>query len=269
MHWAHLGTAAGAAFLASLVEFVEALTIVLAVGTTRGWRSALLGAGGGALLLLVLTLAFGPALQRVPLSSLQLVVGVLLLLFGLRWLRKAMLRAAGVIGLHDEGAIYARQTAALSATAPASLSGSLAATAAASRRPLDRLAFATSFKAVTLEGLEVIFIVIATGAGGQLLAAALGAALAGLLVIGAGFALHRPLTRVPENTLKYAVGLLLSSFGVFWIGEGLGYPWPGEDLALLALVAGFLAGSLVGVALAKRHDSSPGASSAAPVQRGT
>ena len=240
MNWAHAGTAVLAAFLASLVEFVEALTIVLAVGTTRGWRSALTGAGAGAAVLALLTLAFGPALQRIPIASLQLVVGILLLFFGMRWLRKAVLRAAGVIGLHDETAIFAREQSALSANG-----------ATPQRASLDRVAFLTSFKAVLLEGLEVIFIVIATGVGGQLVPAALGAALAGLLVVLAGLALRRPLARVPENSLKYAVGILLSAFGLFWIGEGLKYPWPGEDLALLGLVAGFLVVSLAGVALAR------------------
>lgn len=243
MNWAHAGTAILAAFLASLVEFVEALTIVLAVGITRGWRSALLGAAAGAAFLTILTVLFGPALQRVPLASLQLVVGALLLLFGMRWLRKAMLRSAGVIGLHDEAAIFARETATLSLGTQ---------TRSAEATPLDRLAFATSFKAVSLEGLEVIFIVIATGAGGQLQPAALGAALAGVLVIAAGLVLRHPLARVPENTLKFSVGVLLSAFGVFWIGEGMRFPWPGEDLALVGLVAGFVVASLVGVALARR-----------------
>ena len=246
MNWAHAGTAILAAFLASLVEFVEALTIVLAVGTTRGWRSALTGAGAGAAFLAVLTLVFGPALQRIPITSLQLVVGILLLFFGMRWLRKAALRSAGVIGLHDESAIFAKETAVLSA-------GMTMGTRPAGA--MDRVAFLTSFKAVTLEGLEVIFIVIATGVGGQLAAAALGAVLAGLLVILAGVALRRPLARVPENTLKYAVGVLLSAFGVFWIGEGLSYPWPGEDLALLGLIVGFLVVSLVGVSLARGRRS--------------
>ena len=247
MNWAHAGTAILAAFLASLVEFVEALTIVLAVGTTRGWRSALTGAAAGTAFLAVLTLAFGPALQRIPITSLQLVVGILLLFFGMRWLRKAVLRSAGVIGLHDETAIFARETASLAASAGQS---------ARALHAMDRVAFLTSFKAVTLEGLEVIFIVIATGVGGQLAAAALGALLAGVLVILAGVALRRPLARVPENTLKYAVGVLLSAFGVFWIGEGFRYAWPGEDLALVALIVGFLAASLVGVALARRRFTS-------------
>ena len=245
MSWAHVGTVVLAAFLASLVEFVEALTIVLAVGTTRGWRSALIGAGAGVLFLTVLTLAVGPALQRIPLTSLQLVVGVLLLLFGMRWLRKAILRAGGVIGLHDESAIYAEETALLAGARGGPPPPPL-------RAQLDRIALATSFKAVTLEGLEVIFIVIATGAGGLLAPAALGAALAGLLVILAGLAVRRPLARVPENTLKFAVGVLLSAFGVFWVGEGLRYPWPGEDLALLGLVGGVTVIALLAVAAVRR-----------------
>jgi uncharacterized membrane protein len=246
MSWAHVGTVVLAAFLASLVEFVEALTIVLAVGTTRWWRSALIGAGAGVLFLTVLSLAVGPALQRIPLTSLQLVVGVLLLLFGMRWLCKAILRAGGVIGLHDEAAIYAEETAVLAR---------VGAGTPPLRARLDRIALATSFKAVTLEGLEVIFIVIAAGAGGLLAPAALGAALAGLLVILAGLAVRRPLARVPENTLKFAVGVLLSAFGVFWVGEGLRYPWPGEDLALLGLVGGFTAIALLAVAAVRRSGS--------------
>src|SRR5438094_1575688 len=245
MSWAHVGTVILAAFLASLVEFVEALTIVLAVGTTRGWRSAIVGAGAGALFLTVLTLAVGPALQRIPLTSLQLVVGVLLVLFGMRWLRKAILRAGGVIGLHDEAAIYAKETAALARDGGGTPRSRL-------RARLDGVALATSFKGVTLEGLEVIFIVIATGAGGLMAPAALGATLAGSLVILAGLGLRRPLARVPENTLKFAVGVLLSAFGVFWIGEGLRYPWPGEDLGLLALAGGFSVIALLAVAAVRR-----------------
>ncbi|MEP6689728.1 MAG: hypothetical protein ABJD07_01160 [Gemmatimonadaceae bacterium] len=241
VNWAHYGTAVTAAFLASLVEFVEALTIVLAVGTTRGWRSALVGSAAGALLLALLVIAFGPVLQRVPIATLQLVVGVLLLLFGMRWLRKAILRSAGVIGLHDETAIFAKETALLEREPRA-----------AWYVGLDGIAVAASFKAVVLEGLEVIFIVIAVGARGMLVPASLGAAAAGALVIAVGVALRRPLARVPENTLKFAVGVLLSAFGVFWIGEGLGWSWPGEDLALLALIPAFLAVSLAAVSIAKR-----------------
>jgi uncharacterized membrane protein len=235
MTWAHIGTVILAAFLASLVECVEALTIVLAVGTTRGWKPALTGAGAGALVLTVLTLVAGPALQRIPLESLQLVIGVLLLLFGVSWLRKAILRASGVIGLHDEAAIYAQEKAVL-----------------ARDRGGDRVALLTAFKAVVLEGLEVIFIVIAMGAHGLLAPAAIGAVLAASLVTLAGFALHRPLARVPENSLKFAVGVLLSAFGVFWFGEGLGYSWPGRDLALLGLIGGIAVLALVAVALVRR-----------------
>jgi uncharacterized membrane protein len=243
MNWARIGATVVAAFLASLVEFVEALTIVLAVGTTRGWRSALVGAGAGAVFLIILTVALGPALQRISLTTFQLVVGMLLLLFGMRWLRKAILRSIGVIGLHNETAIYAKETAELMRSG----------TSDVVRARLDRVALATSFKAVTLEGLEVIFIVIATGARGLLVPAAAGAMLAGAIVIVVGFLLRRPLARVPENTLKFAVGVLLSAFGVFWIGEGLGYPWPGQDLTLLGLIAGFAAMSLLAVAALRQR----------------
>ena len=222
-----------ASFLASLVEFVEALTIVLAVGTVRGWRPALMGTVCGVGFLTLLVLAFGPALQRIPITTLQLVVGVLLLLFGMRWLRKAVLRSAGIIGLHDEDAIYQREKTELEQQGKV-------------REKLDWVALVTTFKAVTLEGLEVVFIVIATGAvGHKLVPACIGAAVAGVVVIGLGMALHKPLAKVPENTLKFAVGVLLSSFGVFWVGEGLKFPWPGEDLSLLGLAGGFLAFALL------------------------
>ncbi len=224
--WAHAGPSVIAAFLASLVECVEALTVVLAVGTVRGWRPALAGAGLGLGLLLALVAALGPALTRIPLGAVQLVVGVLLL-FGLRWLRKAILRAAGVIALHDEVAAFAAETTALRA-------------AAARRAGWDLVGLGTAFKIVLLEGLEVIFIVIAIGAaGGLLVPASLGAAAALLVVVALGAALHRPLAQIPENALKFAVGALLAAFGTFWTGEGLGLAWPGDDLALLGLVAGF------------------------------
>jgi len=240
--WTHAAPSVTASFLASLVEFVEALTIVLAVGTVRGWRPALIGTVGGVVLLTLLVLAFGPALQKVPITSLQLVVGILLLLFGMRWLRKAILRSAGIIGLHDEEAIFQREKLELE-----SGDGSVSVGAA-----FDWVAMATTFKAVVLEGLEVVFIVIATGAVGHMLVpASLGAAAAGVVVISLGVALHKPLARVPENTLKFAVGVLLSSFGVFWVGEGMKFHWPGEDRSLFILAAGFLGVAVIAVAVIK------------------
>lgn len=239
--WAHAGPSMVASFLASLVEFVEALTIILAVGTVRGWRPALVGTAAGVGLLVLLVVGFGPALQRIPITYLQLVVGVLLLLFGMRWLRKAILRSAGVIGLHDEDAIFVKQTIALQTDG----------TAAPAR--LDKVAMVTTFKAVVLEGLEVVFIVIATGAvGHMLIPASIGAAAAGVVVITLGLLVHRPLSRVPENTLKFVVGILLSSFGVFWIGEGLHYEWPGSDLSLFGLAGCFLTVSALLVWAARR-----------------
>jgi uncharacterized membrane protein len=237
----HTGPALTAAFLASLVEAVEALTIVLAVATVRGWRPAGLGAIAGLALLVLIVAVLGPFLDRVPLHLLQLAIGVLLLLFGMRWLRKAILRAAGVIPLHDETATFAAETA------------ELREQARRHEARLDWLAGLTSFKAVLLEGLEVVFIVIAVGAGrGLLVPAGAGALAACLLVAGAGFVVHRPLARVPENTLKFAVGVMLSAFGIFWTGEGLGVAWPGADLAIVAFAALFLAVGLVAVAVARR-----------------
>jgi len=222
-----------AAFLASLVEAVEALTIVLAVATVRGWRPAGLGALAGLVLLVLIVAALGPLLDRVPLHLLQLAIGILLLMFGMRWLRKAILRSAGVIPLHDEAMAFAIETA------------ELREQARRQQARLDWLAALASFKAVLLEGLEVVFIVIAVSAGrGLLVPASAGALAACLLVAGAGFAVHRPLARVPENTLKFAVGVMLSAFGVFWTGEGMGIAWPGVDLAIPVFMALFLALSL-------------------------
>jgi uncharacterized membrane protein len=240
-NWAHIAPAITAAFLASLVEAVEALTIVLAVATVRGWRPAGLGATAGLLSLALIVAGLGPLLDRVPLHLLQLAIGVLLLLFGMRWLRKAVLRAAGVIPLHDEAAAYTTQTA------------ELREQASRHEARLDWLAALASFKAVLLEGLEVVFIVIAVSAGrGLLVPASAGALAACLMVAGFGFAVHRPLARVPENTLKFAVGVMLSAFGVFWTGEGLGVAWPGADLAIVAFVALFLAAGVGAVTLARR-----------------
>jgi uncharacterized membrane protein len=240
--WIHIGPHVTAAFLASLVEFVEALTIVLAVGTVRGWRPALIGTGGGLITLGALVVILGRALDAIPISVLQLVIGLLLLLFGLSWLRKAVLRAAGVVPFHNETEAYRGTTNTLRRNGPARVIW------------WDPIAIATTFKAVVLEGIEVVFIVIAVGAVGQMLVpASLGAAAAGIVVVITGLALRRPLARVPENTLKFAVGVLISSFGVFWVGEGLGFHWPGQDLSILGLVGCFLVVSLIFVTARRRR----------------
>jgi len=221
--------AVGAAFLASLVEFVEAFTIVLAAGTLRGWRSAIVGCGAALAVLAVIVATLGPLLDRIPMQWLKLVIGTLLLLFGMGWLRKAALRGAGIIALHDEDASYKADAANLSDAATPHRAG------------FDWLGGAIAFKAVLLEGLEVVFIVIAVGAGrGLLVPASLGALAACIVVLGIGAIVHRPLARVPANTLKFAVGVILSAFGVFWTGEGLGISWPGEDLTILFFGAAFL-----------------------------
>jgi Ca2+/H+ antiporter, TMEM165/GDT1 family len=221
--------AVGTAFAASLVEVVEAFTIILAVAVVSGWRPAALGSGAGLAVLVGLVLALGSLLAAVPIQALQLLVGVLLLLFGMRWLRKAILRAAGIVALSDEQRAFAAETAQLQRQA---------------ERRADILwwiATLTAFKATVLEGIEVAFVVIAVGgARGQLPAASLGAAAACLIVLAIGLVVHRPLSRVPENTLKFGVGVMLSAFGVYWAGEGLGIAWPGEDLACIAFAALFL-----------------------------
>jgi Ca2+/H+ antiporter, TMEM165/GDT1 family len=242
MNWMSAAPAVSAAFLGSVVEAVEALTIVLAVASVRGWRPAGLGALSGLGLLAVIVLALGPLLNHVPLHPLQLLIGILLLLFGMRWLRKAILRAAGLIPLHDETKAFAEETE------------QLREQARRHEARLDWVAGLASFKAVLLEGIEVVFIVLAVGAGhGLLVPASIGAVAACLLVVGVGFALHRPLARVPENTLKFVVGVMLSAFGVFWTGEGLGVTWPGEDLAIIAFVVLFLVTALLAVTLARRQ----------------
>lgn len=243
--WAHAGTSVIASFLASLVECVEALTVVLAVGSVRGWRSALIGSATAIAVLLVIIAALGTALTHIPLHILQLTVGTLLLLFGLRWLRKAILRAAGLIGLHDEQAAFRKNTEAMRqfTRGPA---------------PWDKIAFAAAFNITMLEGTEVVFIVIAIGAGhaGMLLPASLGAVAALLVIIALGLILHRPLARVPENTLKFIVGILLSAFGTFWVGEGMGLPWPAADWSILALIAAYLAIALVLVPVCRSRSQS-------------
>lgn len=229
----HADAAILAAFLASLVEVVEAFTIVLAVDVTSGWRPALLGCVAGLLVLAALVAGLGPLLGVVPLVALQGTVGLLLLLFGMRWLRKAVLRAAGRLPLHDEAATFARERRKL-AGRTALAAGSVA------------------FQAVLLEGLEVVFIVIAVGAGRGLIgAASIGATAAAVLVLGAGFALRRPLSMVPENTLKFIVGVMLSAFGTFWVGEALGVAWPAADFALLPMALGYLLAAIVCVRVAE------------------
>jgi len=239
--WSHIAPTVTAAFLASIVEFVEALTVVLAVGSVRGWRGALTGAGAALVVLLVLVAIFGPALALIPLGIVQIVVGTLLLLFGMRWLRKAILRAAGALALHDEDAAFAKETAAMRA-------------AGGQGAGFDRVGFATAFQITMLEGVEVVFIVVAVGAGGAglMLPAALAAVAALLVVVALGLMVRGPLSRVPENQMKFVVGVLLTAFGSFWIGEGIGVQWPGDDWSILGLVAGFLFVALAAVPLCAR-----------------
>ena len=221
-----------APFLACAVEAVEALTIVLALGTTRGWRWTLYGVGAAGIALGAITAILGPALTAIPIDSLRIVVGTLLVLFGLQWLYKAILRAAGLKAQRNEATAYSREVAdAEEAERPEP------------GRP-DWYSFTLSFKGVLLEGLEVVFIVLTFGAAQHRIGLAAAAAVAAVvLVVAAGFVVRGPLARVPENTLKYAVGILLTSFGIFWVGEGVGVRWPGEDTALLALIAFMVAGS--------------------------
>jgi uncharacterized membrane protein len=227
-------------FVACVVESVEAATIVLASGTTREWRSTWLGVGAASVVLAAVVAVLGPALTALPIDVLRIVVGGLLLTFGLQWLRKAILRAAGLKALHDEDAAYAHEVqAAREAARPA--------------EGIDPYAFLISFKGVLLEGLEVAFIVVTFG-GNQHnvpLAAAAAVAAAVVVILAAALA-HQPLSRVPENTLKYAVGVMLTTFGTFWGGEGVGVDWPGGDAALVALVAFYLLVSLALVAQLRR-----------------
>jgi uncharacterized membrane protein len=220
---------------------VEALTIVLAAGVTRGWRSALFGLGAAVVVLTAIVAVLGPALTLIPISALRLVVGTLLLAFGLQWLRKAILRSSGFKALHDEEAIYAEELAEARTAAHEERAG------------MDWYGFTLSFKGVLLEGLEVAFIVVTFGSAQSnipLAAAAAGAAL--VLVATVGVLVRAPLARVPENTLKFAVGVMLSSYGIFWVAEGAGASWPGGDASLVALIAAVLAASLVMVALVRR-----------------
>ena len=229
-----------ATFLACAVEAVEATTIVLAVGTTRGWRWPLYGVGAAAIALAAVTAILGPAVSAIPISSLRVVVGTLLVLFGLQWLFKAILRAAGLKERRNEATAYTRE-----------VDEAERAERPAGGKP-DWYSFTLSFKGVLLEGLEVVFIVLTFGAGTHRLGlAAASAAAAIALVVAVGVAVRGPLARVPENALKFAVGILLTSFGMFWAGEGVGVDWPGDDAALPALIAFMLAGSAAIVLAAK------------------
>jgi uncharacterized membrane protein len=227
MSGAELGLALSV-FLACAVEAVEALTIVLAVGSTRSWHSAMSGVGAATVTLAAIVAALGPALTALPIDVLRVLVGGLLLIFGLQWLRKAILRAAGLKAKHDELQAYELQAQAARA-------------AGASHPGFDGYSFAIAFKGVLLEGLEVAFIVLTFGANQHRIAlAAAAAGLAVLLVIAAGVAARAPLARVPENTMKLTVGVMLTSFGTFWGAEGAGASWPGGDAALLAIVPAVL-----------------------------
>jgi uncharacterized membrane protein len=242
-------------FLACAVEAVEALTIVLAAGTSRHWRSALQGTGAALVALAIAVAALGPAIGLIPFEALRLVVGALLLVFGLQWLRKAILRASGYKALHDEAGAYAKEVAAANA-------------AAGGGRGIvsDWYAFTLSFKGVFLEGLEVAFIVVTFGNNqGSVPLAALGAAAAVVAVTGVGLAVRAPLARVPENSMKFAVGIMLTAFGVFWSAEGAGVDWPGADAALLVLVPAIALLGLGAAALLRRTKAADEASAATTV----
>jgi uncharacterized membrane protein len=230
------------AFLASAVEFVEALTIVLASGLARGWKSSMAGLAAATVALAVIVAALGPALTVIPLQALRLVVGGLLLVFGLQWLRKAILRASGYKALHDEDEIFARELADARGAGRVERAG------------LDWYGFVLSFKGVLLEGLEVVFIVLTFGATqGSIPLAAVGAGGALVLVAGVGFAVRAPLVRVPENLMKFSVGVMLTTFGIFWSAEGAGAHWPGEDASLLGVLGFVVVVSVLLVQLLKRE----------------
>jgi uncharacterized membrane protein len=241
-----------AAFLACAVEMVEALTIVLAVGVTRGWRSAIIGTATALAALTVVVAVLGPAIGVLPIDTLRLFVGGLLLIFGLQWLRKAILRAGGLKALHDEDAIFLEEQQA-------------ARSAARDRSAIDWYTFTVSFKGVFLEGLEVAFIVITFGGAQRNVGlAAVGAAVAAIVVLTVGLAVHRPLSQVPENTMKFVVGVMLTTFGMFWAGEGAGVTWPGGDVAIIGLLAFVVAASTALVALLRRQHAQRSVAGAVP-----
>lgn len=243
-----------AVFLACAVEAVEATTIVLAAGTARDWRSASTGAVAALAVLGVIVAVLGPAVSRIPLTGLRVVVGALLLVFGLQWIRKAILRASGHKALHDEDRIYREQLA--------------AATSQQARRSFlapDWYGFTLSFKGVLLEGLEVVFIVLTFGSNAKNVGlATIAAAIAVVLVAAAGFAIKAPLARVPENTMKFVVGIMLTSFGVFWGGEGAGAHWPGSDAALLVIIPAIALFCVGLTALLRRAGNGPDGTAGVP-----
>src|SRR5262245_14910142 len=251
-----------AVMLASAVEFVEAFTIVLAMGITRGWRSTLAGTAAALVVLVLVTLIAGYALvQWFPESLLQLIIGTLLLIFGLQWLRKAVLRSSGLQALHDEEAIYRREATAAEEAGSETVMG------------LDWFAFVVSFKGVLLEGLEVVFIVLTFGLTADNVPLAIaGAALAGAIVLAVGAVVHRPLSRVPENTIKYGVGILLSTFGTFWAVEGLGVfapggeslEWPAGELALLGVLVTWFVVSRALILFLRRREPAAAPAEATP-----
>jgi uncharacterized membrane protein len=230
------------AFLASAVEFVEALTIVLAAGVTRGWRSALTGLAAATIVLAVIVGALGPTLTLVPISALRLVVGALLLAFGLQWLRKAILRASGFKALHNEGEIFAEQVE------------DARGASSEQRAGLDWFGFTLAFKGVLLEGLEVAFIVVTFGSTqGHVGLAALGAGAALVLVVAVGVFVRGPLERVPENTLKFVVGIMLTTFGIFWAASGAHAHWPVDEASLPGVLAFVAALSFSAVVVLRRR----------------
>jgi uncharacterized membrane protein len=236
-----------AVFLACAVEGVEATTIVLAAGTARDWRSAGAGVVVALAALGVIVAVLGPAVSAVPLTGLRLVVGGLLLVFGLQWLRKAILRASGFKALHDETEIYRRRLAG---------AGAADDPGRGTRLRVDGYGFTLAFKGVLLEGLEVVFIVLTFGASQHEIGlASIAAACAVLLVAAAGLAVRAPLARVPENTLKFVVGVMLTAFGLFWGAEGAGARWPGADAALLVLIPAVALWALTLTAILGRYRS--------------